>query len=401
MKRFDTRPRLRQGGAIVVTVSLVLLLLLGFIGFALDLGHLFVIRTELQTALDSCALAAAQELNGEADSLTRAINAGVAAGNANGVDMQSSTWSGKTQVTTKDISFSDQNHNATSVATAARYVRCTHTQSGTRTPLLSMLGAVAGNTAFAGTTNVGAFAEATTTPAQSVCPVPLALKSNLGSKPDYGYTVGQWVTLLNKSGANGQIGWANLDGSTNALETAAELGGHCGTRVGDQLGTPGVQASIGDIWNTRFGMYKNNDGPPVDHPDFTGYVYTTTNWKLGASALSDFIAKRQIFAACDTSVNACQNSTGLNLNAKTLATPGVGGELQTYGVNRRLVAVPVVDSNNKVIDFSCMLMLQPISSPMVDVQLEYVGNASNASSPCTASGLPGGAAGPLVPVLVR
>jgi hypothetical protein len=63
--------------------------------------------------------------------------------------------------------------------------------------------------------------------------------------------------------------------------------------------------------------------------------------------------------------------------------------------------VAVVDGSNKVIDFTCMLILQPIPSPFDDVKLEFRGNASAPGSPCTGSGLPGGAAGPLVPVLVR
>jgi len=46
-------------------------------------------------------------------------------------------------------------------------------------------------------------------------------------------------------------------------------------------------------------------------------------------------------------------------------------------------------------------MLQPLSSPLIDVQLEFIGNAGAANSPCTTSGLPGGSAGPRVPVLVR
>ena len=69
--------------------------------------------------------------------------------------------------------------------------------------------------------------------------------------------------------------------------------------------------------------------------------------------------------------------------------------------NRRIVTVPVLNDSSQVIDFACMLMLQPLSSPMVDVELEYLGNAAAAGSPCVSGGLPGGVAGPLVPALVR
>jgi Flp pilus assembly protein TadG len=404
------RPRRKQDGAVIVTVALALLLLLGFMGLALDFGHLFVVRTELQTAMDACALAAAQEMDGQPDSLARGTNAGITAGNQNAVDMQSANWSGQPRVSAADIAFLDQNYAATATVADVRFVRCRHTQTGTATRLIHTLSAVSGSPAYAGTMNVSASAIATLAPSQSTCPMPLALRPKVGgARPDYGFSPGEWVTLLSKATfTNGQIGWANLDGSTNAAETAAELSGHCGTRVGDQLGTPGVQSSVIDNWNARFGIYKNNSGPSIDHPDFTGVVYTGTNWTQGSNALGDFLQQRQNFTSCwpgITTVAACETKTGLTLNSfKSLATAGANGELRQYGTNRRLVAVPVVDGAMKVVDFACMLLLQPIPSPFSnnnDVMLEYVGNAATRGSPCTGSGLPGGTAGPLVPVLVR
>ena len=59
--------RRSQRGAVIITVCLLMLFLLGFIGFALDFGRLFVVKSELQTAMDSCALAAAQELDLQPD----------------------------------------------------------------------------------------------------------------------------------------------------------------------------------------------------------------------------------------------------------------------------------------------------------------------------------------------
>ena len=57
--KFLIKQRRNESGAVIVTVALTLFLLLGFMGLALDLGHLFIIRTELQTSMDACALAAA------------------------------------------------------------------------------------------------------------------------------------------------------------------------------------------------------------------------------------------------------------------------------------------------------------------------------------------------------
>jgi len=406
------RPRRKQEGAVIVTVALALLLLLGFMGLALDFGHLFVVRTELQNAMDACALAAAQELDGEANSLTRGTNAGITAGNLNAVDMQSASWSGQARVSAADIAFLDQNYQATATVADVRFVRCQHTQSGTPTPLIRTLSAFSGSSAYAATMNVSASAIATLAPAQSTCPMPLALVPKSGGvAPNYGFVPGEWVTLLSTTAfSNGQIGWANLDGSTSASETASELNGHCGTRVDDKLGTPGVMSSVIDNWNARFGIYKNNSGPNVMPPDYTGAVYTTTNWRQASNALGDFLLKRQSFTSCWTGVSTvadCESNTGLTLNSfKTLATSGPNGELRQYGTNRRLVAVPIVGDRigMKVKNFACMLLLQPIPSPFNNgsvVQLEYIGNASATGSPCTGNGSPGGSAGPLVPVLVR
>jgi hypothetical protein len=244
-----------------------------------------------------------------------------------------------------------------------------------------------------------------------------------GTAPNYGFAVGEWVPLIQAQNAatGGQIGWANLDGSNSASETEAELNGRCGTRVGDTLGTPGVQTSVVDVWNQRFGIYKNTGDPSVGRPDYTGYAYTSSNWPTqfnayngapgaGADATAqNFVTKRAAFASCaDTGTkvngaNSCESITGLSLNSfQKLANPGnvAGGHMQ-YGFDRRIVTVPVIDGSNHVIDYACMLMLQPLSIPMTDTQLEFRGNAGAVGSPCTTSGLAGGSAGPLVPVLVR
>lgn len=390
---------------------------------------MFVVKTELQTAMDSCALAAAQELDGQSTALTRATSAGVTAGNMNRVNMQSTNWSGKGMVTAADITFRDAAYAPTTVAANAKYAQCQHTQAGVSMWLLQSMGAFTGNTAAnPATRNVAALAVAVRASAQTTCPLPVAIKPKPGgTAPDYGFAVGEWVTLINEQNAaqGGEIGWANLDGTNSASETEAELNGHCGTRVGDTLGTPGVQSSVVDVWNYRFGIYKNSSDPAatVSNPDFTGYAYTPKNWPAQQNAYDgpapgavaptaqNFLTKRQAFASCaDTGTkvkgaNSCESISDpyLSLNSfQKLAAPGnaMGGH-QQYGRNRRIVTVPVIDGGAHVIDYACMLMLQPLSIPMTSVQLEFRGNAGAPNSPCTTNGLPGGSAGPLVPTLVR
>ena len=407
----------RHQGAVALTVALSLLFLLGFMGVALDFGRLFVIRAELQTAVDACALAAASELDGRADALTRAGNAGVRAGNLNAVNFQSSSWAGRPQLSTASLQFLDRDAQLTTQPAQARYARCTHTHQSVGAWLMPALRAFSGDARMASADRVGAQALATRRNAQTACPLPVAFRPTSGaSAPSYGLTVGQWVTLVgNKSLApGGQIGWANLDGSVNAAETERELLGYCGVRVGDRLGTPGAQASVTDAWNLRFGIQKNNPPPEAAALlDRTGYAYTAKNWpsQFGAyrgatpagahATAANYLTKSAVGASCaDTGarLNDCESITGLQLSggSKTLVPPG-----PAYASQTRVVIVPVVNANAQVTDYLCMLMLQPMSSPMINLQFEFIGNAANADSPCLTSGLPGGNLGPLVATLVR
>jgi Flp pilus assembly protein TadG len=428
--------RHHQQGAVIVTVALVMLFLLGFMGIALDFGRLFIVKTELQTAMDSCALAAAQELDLQPTAIDRATSAGLTAGNLNRVNFQSATWSGKGQLVTAEITFKDPDYKTTADPKLAQYVQCQHVQPAVQMWLMQAMGAFSGNTTdFPSTRNVMASAVATRAHGQTTCPIPVAFKPKAGgTAPNYGLTPGEWVTILTSQGTTpgGYIGWANLDGSNDAAETRAEMNGKCGTRVNDTVGTPGTQTTIAEDWNYRFGIYKKlpdfSTDPSYMRPDFTGYSYTATNWTntvaingdfhnsawdgtpaAGSHATAqNFVTKRANFGACapDGNVrgaNSCESISNVSLNSfQKLAASGSGPASHgAWGSNRRIVTVPVTDSSNKVIDFLCMLMLQPLSIPMADVKLEFIGNASLPTSPCSFSGMPGGAAGPLVPALVR
>lgn len=395
-------PRRQQFGAFIITLALALLFLLGFMGIALDFGRLFVVKSELQTAMDSCALAAARELNGQTDAIVRAQSAGMVAGNGNRANLQSATWSGQGQLTAANISFRDPNYTATTSGSQARYAECQFTMNGIKLWLLQAMGAFTGDSVtWPSTGAVGARAVATRGVAQSACPIPVQLKQAKFAA----LNKGDWVVVLDKSGASGSdFGWANLDGSTSATETWAEMEGkYCSTKLGDTIGTGGVKASVFEYWNHRFGIYKNAGATPANdpnasRPDYTGFIYTTTNWPAGSNAFDgssggtpNFKAQRQAFAPC-----------GPNCHTKGQETAIGSGQLQAYGADRRLVLVPVVNAGGTVVDFACMLMLQPIPTPVKDdIQLEFRGHASDLDSPCTTTGLPGGTIGPLVPMLVR
>lgn len=63
----------RQRGSLIMIFAMALMVLIGFIGMALDLGQVYNRKAELQNIADSAALAAAQELNGSAAGVASAL----------------------------------------------------------------------------------------------------------------------------------------------------------------------------------------------------------------------------------------------------------------------------------------------------------------------------------------
>lgn len=64
--------RKRQGGAVAIMVGISMFMLMAFLGLVLDLGPLYVGKTELQNAADAAALSGAKELKGDLDGIGKA-----------------------------------------------------------------------------------------------------------------------------------------------------------------------------------------------------------------------------------------------------------------------------------------------------------------------------------------
>ena len=72
----ENRPRAvcsRQRGAVAITFGLSIVVLLAMGGLVIDLGHLYIVKTELQNAADAAALAGAKDLNQAPDGITKAV----------------------------------------------------------------------------------------------------------------------------------------------------------------------------------------------------------------------------------------------------------------------------------------------------------------------------------------
>lgn len=420
----------RQHGAVMVMVALAAAALIGFIGLTIDVGRLFVTKTELQSAMDACALAAAQELRPGVSptdplAVTRAVNAGVAAGNRNLIGFQAASAG----IAGDEVLFSDRlSDNSTSfpfgyVSSAAanpataRYAMCAHSEGGITTWFMQVLSQFLGVTPTPA--SVGAWAVATLSAAQTNCAVPLGVCEQ-GTGPGFGLTPGQWVTgkFSSGGGITGSFDWIDFSppaGGASELSALLSGQGQCSLDTSTRVGQNGADQSVATAWNSRFGIYKSGNGNPsltTAPPDFSGYSYTATNWPSQSNAFGDFQHRRAAFASYgDTvdTIDAGNRITGLGLkNSSNVATHGTLGQLATYGADRRIVTAPIVNcgawagSQTVPIDgWACVLMLHPIGDPSDTVHMEIIGLSNTPGSPCATSGLAGGTAGPLVPVLVQ
>jgi Flp pilus assembly protein TadG len=85
----------QSSGAIAIIFSLMLIVLVGFIGLAFDLAQMYNRKVELQTLANASALAAARELAGTSTGITNAVNRASTTANAMHFkyDQQDVTWS--------------------------------------------------------------------------------------------------------------------------------------------------------------------------------------------------------------------------------------------------------------------------------------------------------------------
>lgn len=420
----------KQRGAVAIIVGICIFVLVGFAGLVGDLGHLFIVKAELQNGMDSCALAAAKELTGVSGTqLQTAENAGISVGNVNRVDYQGPNLA----LVPTDVTFSAtlngtyQTRSAVEAGGAAnvlamKYARCTLPQGGIQPYFMHLLGI--------GTKDMSATAVATLAPSITTCGIPLAMCKKTppascpcgGSPGAHGHCPGQWYDGKFEAGggSTGNFNWIDFSppsGGASEMNALISGTGQCNLNVPNPVGQTGIVSSSATHWNSRFGLYKNGSGNPQaagSPPDFTGYSYTPTNWASQCNATADFRTKRTAYASYGNTVDtvAAGNAiTSLSINNSfNVSSHGAGGQHQTAGADRRLATAPIVDCSawassqtTPIIAWACVLMLHPIDGTGDLVYMEYLGLASEPGSPCATTGLPGGpgGTGPKVPALVQ
>ena len=436
-------PRPAQRGSVAIVVGISLAVLVGFVGLALDGGRLYVTKTELQNAADSCALAAAYELAGAPSIATEAFASADAA--ATTVAQKNRVGFQGDAIASADLTveFSNALSGGAWLSAGsgpggdARYVRCTIQRNGITPWFMQLLGF--------GDQSVAALATAALAPSQRSCGLPMGLCVQPGSSaPDYGYVVGNWYSMNfqdtgGSASYSGNFRWIDYNPGAptpgcpggGAAELACLMAGSGQCDLPPPIagncsggGTPGCVGQNGNVtsmraaYNSRFGLYTSGGGAynvSSAPPDFTGYEYSTENWGLGRDAyngdagngVSNFRSARAAhLPAVDLSwvIPAFFNNP---YNASTTA------QHASAGANRRLVIVPILDCAGfgggtlaPIRAYACVLLLDPYRKDggnNVISRLEYRGLANLPGSPCASWGVAGDASsvGPLVPALVQ
>lgn len=423
-----SRPR-RQHGAVAVMVALSIVALLLMVGLVVDLGRLYVAKTEVQNAADACALSAARELNDRSAGATaRAKDAGVTVGTRNLADLQRVA----ALITRADVSFSDNAEGPWSDEVLANsvYARCA---AHYPEPVTVLFVPVSGFLEAASSTQtqypMDAVAVARPVGSQSFCAVPLAMCTTKPTAVNYGLESGHWYDGRDPAGGGifGMFGWVAFEGKGGADVGDILAGpGMCGPRPERVDAADGVkQGVVVQAWNTRFGVYgggRYNDSAAFP-PDRTGFPYLSVkdektgayagNWPPPESqqnpeidygtaadprnAYYDYLQKKAAYVPFRWT-----DWTGGNLGG---ARPAPDGDYSSRGQDRRMVMAPIVScdelepngKNIKVLDWACALMLAPIGAPE-EVRMEFRGLVS--AGACGTSGIPG-PFGPPVPALVK
>lgn len=413
------------------------------VGLAIDLGRMFVIKTELQNAADACALAAARELDGSADGLTRADNAGAFVGARNRINFQKEPATVTSVNLTYSLTYSaalSPNSSYTTSGSAdpslVKYAMCTISRAN-----IGML--FMGTNGF-GPQTVKAYAVATLAPGQTNCAVPLGICAPAGNNhasvgAPWGLQQGYWYggkfnTTHNdcQTGTTtGNFNWIDFsppNGGADELKDIIQGTGQCQLPpTGTLVGQTGMNNGLRAAWNSRFGIYGlglNLGDVNAFPPDLTGIAYTNSHFPSGftvetwptSSAVmpnafngSPASGTTHNYSTASASREAYQSDNPANANGTALTSTGTPSHTSN-GQARRLVVAPVVNCEGlcasptttvPVLGYACILLLSPMPNNPDSIWIEYRGLASDSNSPCSTFGLAGGTVGPLVPVLVQ
>ena len=422
--------RRREQGVVAILVGMTIVVMVAMVGLAIDLGQLYIAKSELQNSADACALAGVAALSkkkGATDALDSAASAATLVAARHKVIFQDNVVGGTggsiTVQFAKDSAagpFLGKGGYGPADIAAIRHVRCQTSQSAIKTYFIQVLNVLPG--VSIGDQLVSATAVAKMVPSQLTCALPAAICQ--GEVP----AKGEWMRgVIDKSGdlvdapesaglPKSSVKWVDFDGTAGgASEITALLtgDGECTLPTdGTNLKESGVKSSVAAAYNSRFGVYQGGIKPDESAPDYVGFAYTWDSWPSHKNARTDYekvqLGANTMFQGTDPAPVGISGPTD---TYNIMGTYKDASYLRDNGRARRLMSAPVVDCTNPkaglpLRSWACVFMLNPISnnpSGSMNMWLEYLGTSTDADSPCASNGVPGSASspGPFVPALVR
>ena len=402
----------------MVLTALMIIVIMGIVGLAIDVSRQLVVNAELQNSADACALGGVLELNGATDAPKRAAQTGKYLGGLKNYDnFQKQLVTYGDPNITFSVSRDGPYLEAAAAPSNAVYIKCTAPQRGLVNMFMGVLG-------FA-KSDLSATAIATLQPAQSACMVPMSIHakdpndSTLFGYAQFDIVNNQNATLdgSNNSTADAKVAgifnFANPLGnaSANANDVGAWIKGIgvCnvptanGTCI-DEIPTNGVTQD----WNSRFGVYGGSLTPQEAIPDQTGAAYDYQAVKGKSDAVVTYKTVDEPAKKAFSPVGGDGwNGGGYKWSAANHLSYGT--------TNRRMVGLPVVDSTKNcgsggghpIVGWACGLMLAPYDNSTnkqkYRVQRVQILGRADKTPYCGTMGIPGGnnATGPLVPALVQ
>lgn len=277
-------------GGILPLWALSLMAMLGLVAMSFDMGRIGITRTELQSFADSVALAAAGELDGEADAITRATAAAanlVSDSKTYGSGDATLAGSGDYTLTFLSALPASDNTTPTAVTTNPRdasFVMVDVAQSNVALTIGAAFYRLSGATPIDSTAGARAIAGFT----QYACDVTPLMFCVPSGTWDADANIGSMINL--RSGGNGAA-WGPGDfGFLDPAKFLADLEGPCAGKTGVNLDAcligatgsitqcfvqrgvdmePGQKVGIADaIFNVRFDIYKAIMNGERNDPDY-------------------------------------------------------------------------------------------------------------------------------------
>ncbi len=330
-KQYKQKLPSRQHGAVVIIVAICLTVLIGMLALVLDLGHLYIGKTELQNAADAAALSGAKELNGTLLGVQRAKSVACDVGGLNKYDLNSIKVanSSGTPATCSNLTISvGSNPDATvgidsitsSVAASNKSFLKVETGSRSFNTWFARIWALLNMQTF-GTAVAGKY---------EVDVAPIAVCSIDKTDPEQGFErgVSYNVANFNPLGA-GTMYWidpeSNTPGVCTVTSTSATLPYICSGKtsftpiIGQTVNTnTGISDPQLEAFDSRFDVFnsKNKCDPVVNPPDTNIKEYIGSNagkasssWMNWTSNLKSGEDPQQTITPVDkTTGGTCENN---------------------------------------------------------------------------------------------